>query len=394
MSGGRGLRGDLDHRDATGQLREGIEFFASHLSHIGEELPGRWVRVREDIEARAEQTPYIGQEECFQIYSRRMEFDRTRALHLSRYLHDLGVFLHFQDEPLLARTVILQNEWATTAVFRVLDDEQVKKRSGRFDGSDCERLWRDTVYADMHLELLTLMQRFELCYELRDRKPQTWLTPQLLPPAKPAQLAAWGAAGDMVLRYRYDFLPKGMISRLTVRLHRFVADPDLAWVTGVLFQRERSSVLVELLGSGSEIELRARGPEAKELLSVVAADLDSLNESFHGLRDKVDKRIPCNCKVCIAAMSPHFFSQKNLLRRKEDRRLKVECPSATKKWTYWNCWMASASMNCRPGARRERLRITACGSFSPRPPSCGKSGTSSTDIFANRTTVSPSQGFT
>ena len=61
-----------------------------------------------------------------------IEFDEKKALLLSRYLHDLGVFLHFQDDPLLARTVILQNEWATEAVFRVLDDEAVKKESGPF----------------------------------------------------------------------------------------------------------------------------------------------------------------------------------------------------------------------------------------------------------------------
>src|SRR5271157_4392872 len=100
----------------------------------------------------------------------------------------------------------------------------------------------------------------------------------------------------------------------------------MAWVTGVLFERESTAVLVEILANGSEIELRACGPEHKALLSVIAADLDDLNESFQGLRDKVDKRIPCNCKLCRAASVPEFFEQKALLRRKQDNRLKVECP--------------------------------------------------------------------
>jgi hypothetical protein len=51
-----------------------------------------------------------------------------------------------------------------------------------------------------------------------------------------------------------------------------------------------------------------------------------LNESFQGLRDKVDKRIPCNCKLCRAASVPEFFEQKALLKRRQDNRLKVECP--------------------------------------------------------------------
>ncbi len=318
--------GNLESKEAADRVREGIEYFASHLSHIGEELPARWIKVRADIEERANETPYISQQEYFQIYSRHLEFDRVKALHLSRYFHDLGVFLHFQDDPLLARTVILQNQWATEAVFRVLDDEIIKAKLGRFTRDDCERLWRDSLYADMHPELLALMQRFELCYELKDSHPQTWLAPQLLLPAKPQQLVDWGNPGDLVLRYRYDFLPKGIISRLTVRQHRFVRDPEMAWVTGVLFEHDKTAVLVEVLATGNEIELRARGPERKALLSVIAADLDALNESFQGLRDKVDMRVPCNCKRCRTESVPEFFEHRRLLQRKEDQRLRVECP--------------------------------------------------------------------
>ncbi len=62
------------------------------------------------------------------------------------------------------------------------------------------------------------------------------------------------------------------------------------------------------------------------MLSVIAADLDALNDSFQGLKDKVDKRIPCNCKACRFATFPEFFGQKQLLYRKEHNRLKVECP--------------------------------------------------------------------
>jgi hypothetical protein len=109
-------------------------------------------------------------------------------------------------------------------------------------------------------------------------------------------------------------------------LHRFVRNPEMAWVTGVLYERDHTAVLVEVLANGSEIELRAHGPECQALLSVIAADLDALNESFQGLRDKVDKLVPCNCTLCRMASVPEFFAQRTLLRRKENNRLKVECP--------------------------------------------------------------------
>jgi internalin A len=323
--------GNLEHAHAADKLRDGIEFYATNLSHIGDELPAGWIKIRADVERLAADRPYVPVEEYFHVYGLQLEFDDAKALYLSRYLHDLGVFLHYQDDPLLKRTVILQNEWATAAVFRVLDDEVVKKNLGRFDLDDCARLWKGTEYERMHLELLALMRKFELCYELRDTDVPTWLAPQLLPPAKPNELSLWPQTGDLILRYRYEFLPKGMISRLTVRLHRFVFDPEKAWISGVLFDRGDTAVLVEILPTGDEIELRARGPEHKALLSVVAADLDALNESFEGLRDKVHKSIPCNCEDCRAAMSPAFFAYKELLRRKEHKRRTIECPNSYEK---------------------------------------------------------------
>ena len=316
--------GDLRKAGAADKMRDGIEYQASHLPHIGEEVPARWLQVRAELEQLAAKEPYVPVEKYFEIYGKHIEFDQSKARLLSRYLHDLGVFLHFQDDPLLDRTVILQNEWATKAVFRVLDDETVKKKLGRFNREDCSRLWTGPAYARMHLELLALMKNFELCYELPDSRPATWLVPQMLPPAKPGALADWGKAEDLVLRYKYDFLPKGMISRLTVRQHRFVLNPDRAWISGVLFERGNSSLLAEILAN-SEIELRARGPEAKALLSVIAADLDALNDSFQGLKDKVDKRIPCNCELCRTRSKPGFFEQKELLGCKEHNVQEVLC---------------------------------------------------------------------
>jgi hypothetical protein len=319
-------RGNLELGGAADQLREGIELFASQLSHIGEELPASWIKVRADIETLSGFTPHIGQQEYFDIYERYLPFDHTKALHLSRYLHDLGVFLHFQDDALLARTVILQNTWATEAVYRMLDDESVKTKSGRFDLSDCKRVWQDTDYATMHPELLALMVNFELCYELPNSAVQTWLAPQLLSPIKPVELVDWAQPEDLVLRYRYAFLPKGIIGRLMVRLHRFVRNPEMATVTCVLFERETTTVLAELLASGNEIELRARGPERKGLLSVAAAELDAINNAFSGLREKVGKLIPCNCQKCSKTLTPHLFEERVLRKRAEDKRMRVECP--------------------------------------------------------------------
>ncbi|HYN05752.1 MAG TPA: COR domain-containing protein, partial [Vicinamibacterales bacterium] len=89
----------------------------------------------------------------------------------------------------------------------ILDDETVKAHLGLFTPADCERVWRDSVYAEMHPELLALMQNFELCYLLADARPPTLLAPQLLPPAKPNALENWGEPEDLarIIREGADF---------------------------------------------------------------------------------------------------------------------------------------------------------------------------------------------
>ena len=321
-------RGNLEYRSSVDALRRAVEYFVQRLPHVGEQLPSRWVAIRRDIEALAVQQPHITQAAYFEIYESHLPGDRHKALLLSRYLHDLGVFLHFQDDPLLSRTVILRNNWATEAVFKMLDDEAVKSSLGHFTMEDCERVWRGGEYAEMHPELLALMEKFELCYRLPDLKPDTWLAPQMLSPSKPAQLTDWSQPGDLVLRYRYQFMPKGLVSRLMVRLQRFVSQPELGWGAGALFERGETQVLVEIGARAGNMDMRARGPERKELLSVIASDLDALNASFHGLAQQVRVLVPCTCTRCRELTEPEYFDQSRLLQRKRDGRLRIECPAS------------------------------------------------------------------
>jgi hypothetical protein len=236
-------RGNLELPNAAEALAAAIRFHVQQLPHVGEAVPARWLAIRAELDERKQQVSHISCKEYFQIYGRHLELNETKARQLSRYLHDLGVFLHFQEDPLLDRYVILQNDWATEAVFKVLDDEPTKARSGYFARADCQRIWAHSTYGDMHPELLALMEKFELCYKLPDRKPATWLAPQLLSPSTPEAFKDWPQADDLVLTYQYDFLPKGLISRLMVRMHRFVRQPDRSWRSGACFEQGQSELL-------------------------------------------------------------------------------------------------------------------------------------------------------
>jgi small GTP-binding protein len=323
--------GNLEHADAADKLAEAIRFHVQQLPHVGEAVPARWLEIRAELEKRKQQDPYISCKDYFQIYGRHLELDETKALQLSRYLHDLGVFLHFQDDPLLARLVILNNDWATEAVFNVLDDEPTKARSGYFTRVDCQRIWAHSTYGDLHPELLALMEKFELCYKLNDHQKETWLAPQLLSPSTPEAVQDWPQPDDLVLTYQYDFLPKGLISRLICRMNRFVRQPDRSWRSGAFFEHGQSQLFARLASPlGQEIELRARGPERKALLSVISSDLDALNATFEGLRDKVRKLVPCICSKCRQYTNPDRYEEPMLLKYRQDGQPTIQCRKSYK----------------------------------------------------------------
>jgi len=112
-------------------------------------------------------------------------------------------------------------------------------------------------------------------------------------------------------------------------MNRFVRQPHRSWRSGAFFEHGQSELLARLVSSvGQEIELRARGPERKALLSVISSDLDALNATFEGLRDKVRKLVPCLCSKCRLSTTPERYEEGRLQKRKQDGKLTVECPES------------------------------------------------------------------
>jgi len=340
-----GRRADFDERGLTGRfnnirtpvhyldlskdfagienLRKDLSHHIQNLSHVGQELPAAWVSIREELENQAKKNPYINATDYYAICKKFGMTEQERALFLSSFLHDLGVFLHFQDDPVLRHWVILRNEWATNAVYAIMDDNEIKyTKKGHFNQSDIKRILKDNEYCTMHDTAIQLMVNFELCYRIPDTKSGDYIAPQLLPVEKPDY--SWNETDNLKLQYKYDFMPKGLISRFMVRTHPYITKYDEMWRSGAVLHREKTQAeVIETYGRRS-IEIRVSGLHKKELLTIVAENIDMLNRGFEGL--KAEKLVPCNCKTCRMNKEPHFYLFSDLNRRREMNKRTVECP--------------------------------------------------------------------
>ena len=178
------LSTNLKENRGLNDIKDAIRYHISKLPHVGQPLPKIWVRVRAALENYAQNCNTITVDQYFDICRQNGFTDKQQMLSLSSYLHDLGVCLHFQDDKILKRTVILSPEWATAAVYKVADSDIVRNSKGRFTEQDTENIWSDSQYSELRDELLQLMMRFKLAYEI-PHNPGQYIDPQLLPISKP-----------------------------------------------------------------------------------------------------------------------------------------------------------------------------------------------------------------
>ncbi|NEQ33180.1 MAG: TIR domain-containing protein [Leptolyngbya sp. SIO4C5] len=304
------------------KIKAKIQQYIIALPHVGTPLPKIWVRVRACLENYAQSCNYISIEKYFELCQQNQFSDQTQMLNLSRYLHDLGVCLHFHEDPILKRIVILKPEWGTTAVYKALDTAEVKENMGRFSRAQLNTIWSDSEYANMQDELLQLMVNFKLCYPIPGSDCE-YIAPQLLDIEQPVY--DWDDSNNLLLRYHYDFMPKGILTRFIVEMHRFIEHQKLVWKNGVVLNNGSARAEVIEYYHKGEIHVRTSGNRHKDLLTVIGYEIDKINASYERLRNKCKKLIPCNCHSCQTESSPHFYPLEVLHKSLDKRNYRIQC---------------------------------------------------------------------
>jgi small GTP-binding protein len=299
-------------------IQQTIRQYITALPHVGTPLPRKWVEVRQFLES--DERNHISLAEYRRICKACGFTHRSHQLQLSDYLHDLGVCLHFRDDDLLSKTIILKPEWSTKAVYSVLDNEIVRANQGCFSRKLLEDIWNQEEYIDMQGELLRLMIRFKLCYEIPGYLDH-YIAPQLL--HSNAQPYDWDNSSNLIVRYRYEFMPKGIITRLIVELHNYIEAQELVWKAGAVFTNGTARAEVVEHYSKDEIRIRVSGNEQKAWLSVITHELEKIHLSYENLKYEI--LIPCNCSECKGSQDPETYLYKRLRRRLDKQRYFFEC---------------------------------------------------------------------
>lgn len=293
------------------KFKNDIIEITSQLPHIGTALPKVWVDIRFELEKLKQNgLNYISLEGYLELCKMHYR-DLEGALFLSEYFHDLGVILHFQKDIDLKDTIFLNHQWVTKGVYKILDDKNIIDQKGRFTTDDILRIWHEKDYNEKMPQLLSLMRnkKFDLCFELKNGD---YLAPRLLV-VDEIELEWTPDPDSTMFELRYKFMPKGILSRLIVKMHQDIYE-NKYWRYGVLLKYDNTYALIRERYFDNKIIIILSGPNKKDFLAVIRKNILEINKDFQRL--KVDEMIQCNCNECLNSSTPFFYSY-DLLRRCE-----------------------------------------------------------------------------
>ncbi|GAK50294.1 leucine-rich-repeat protein [Candidatus Moduliflexus flocculans] len=139
------------------------------------------------------------------------------------------------------------------------------------------------------------MKKFELCYQFND---DTLLVPDLLSKDEPD--FPFDEAAALRFRFEYDFLPRSVMPRFIVKMHRDILD-DLRWRTGVVLRDQafRATAVVRVDHEARAIAIAVSGERKREYFAVLRKTLRDLHASFEKLDVKEMVPLPDHPDIAI-----------------------------------------------------------------------------------------------
>jgi internalin A len=305
------------------ELTEQIRSSLGNMDHLQDKLPKVWIKIRDHL--KKEKKDYISLDDYFTI-CKNYDLNEKRAEFLSSYLHDLGIILHYRHDKLLENTVILNPEWATEAVYKLIDTREIQDNKGRFKFDDLKNYWDKSRFPrHKHAELVQLMEKFELCFPITGS--DIHIVPELLPAERPGiDFGVYKRPDNLHFQYHYDFMPEGIITRFISRMYYLIKD-DHFWKNGVELRFEDSTAVIVSDLLNRKMKISVTGSCKSELLAIIRNDFAHIHHTLNMEKNQhYDEMIPCNCVTCSKSGDPHLFKHEVIKKFEAKNKSFTLCP--------------------------------------------------------------------
>jgi len=319
------------------ELLQAIAEHAAEISLMGVKWAVPWRNAGNALQRKAKakkKKPYITETEMARIFSRNGVKDNRQQKTLARRLHELGEILYYGDRGDLKDWIMLDPEWVTQTISRVLDSKEVAANQAILTRERMDILWSH-IEPELRRHLLKLMDEFDLSYEVKEDDTRRYsdtraqsLVVELLPHDEhKGYHELWDAMPndpEISMTLKLDRIPPaGIPTWFIAQQHRY--STMIHWRLGALFAdppppgKPRHLALLKASPTLETVSLAVRGPFPIDMFSRLKDGLLKTFDRFPGMN--YEPLIPCKCQPGCEMMWPY----KDLIEAHEQGLSELPC---------------------------------------------------------------------
>jgi hypothetical protein len=282
---------NVDRSLGVADLRSAVAKAAADLPLMGTDWPGNWQDAEDAVAQRGrENDTRIQLSDLWRIFQEN-GVEKESLETLTRTLDHLGKIRVFLDDEGLRSTVILDPQWLTNRIARVLKNEDANNKAvcqkGILRKEYFPVFWPEETDSCVPRLFVRLMRKFDLLYRLEGVDHEAWLVVQLLPfklsDADQERLnVLWkpGESGnehpEITMRFRLEqSIPPGIPTWFIAREHRFSL--GLHWRLGCLLADDPKSpspkylAMIRSFPEQRYLQITVRGPLPRDFFALLRA---------------------------------------------------------------------------------------------------------------------------
>lgn len=277
------------NRDSLIELiSEGI----SKLPHLQDEVPNVFIEIKNKLEEFAKDVlPYYQYITICREVDKKLSDESIGTL--AGLLHDLGIMLNYSSNSFSKETQVLNPEWITGGIYSIINSDQLLEKGGILSKMEIRAILSISDYERIEDQdfILSLMQRFKLCYLVVQNDVENYFFPAGFPADRPAQVSP-PTLGVLHFQFKYSLLPPFLISTFIVENQRFIKQ-DSYWRNGCVLKdkEEGLEALIESNPLENYIFIFVSGEgNRRAFLRLIRESFHSIHNTFPRLR--VEQMIP------------------------------------------------------------------------------------------------------
>jgi len=276
-----------------------LDLFKNELAEIiptvellNTEIPESWMTVKNRLKAETGQKYFLNEARFLEICNDAGLTDREGQKNVIRFLHDIGLALHF-DAINLSDYYVLNPYWITYGAYQILTStyagnmkgivemdqldyivNEEKDKNGSYQPADYKKIKYSP--SDRRF-LIDMLHEFKLCFRTPDGN--RFIVPDLLDPTEPETITnpIRNLERSIQFVYEYDYLPKSTMPCIMVETHPMTVN---RWRTGCVLRKNGCEALVTYYQNRIFIIVTGEYKKKREFMAVIRNIIDSINDKL------------------------------------------------------------------------------------------------------------------